>query len=71
MASRRKNDDDSLAYGEYHGGSEEEDRTGDRGFLGDVYHRLRGPAPAQQGPSQPVSLHPRSSLLIIWERMGS
>ena len=46
MAARVSRDDD-LAYGEYHGGPDEEPQ--DRGFFGDVYHRLRPrPAPGQE-----------------------
>lgn len=33
--------DDDLAYGEYHGHGEE-GQTGDRGFLGDTFHRIIG-----------------------------
>ncbi|KAF2102573.1 phospholipase D/nuclease [Rhizodiscina lignyota] len=32
--------DDPLAYGDYHGQGEEAE--GERGFIGDVYHRIRG-----------------------------
>jgi hypothetical protein len=76
MTSQRKNDDDALAYGEYHGHPEDENRTGDRGFLGDVYHRLRGPAP-QQGSSQPVSRIPKLAFRylgeegVVWGWAGS
>jgi hypothetical protein len=59
MTSQRKKDDDALAYGDYHGDPEEEHRASDRGFLGDVYHRLRGPAP-EQSNSQPVSCVPEA-----------
>jgi hypothetical protein len=64
MTSQRKKDDDALAYGEYHGDPEEENRAGDRGFLGDVYHRLRGPVP-QQGNSQPVSRIPEARFSLF------
>lgn len=45
MASKSSHDDD-LAYGDYHGGPDHDTQDTDRGFFGDVYHRLR-PQPAQ------------------------
>ncbi|KAF2670312.1 phospholipase D/nuclease [Microthyrium microscopicum] len=52
--SRRRGDDDDLAYGDYHGpdhGDVEE-----RGFLGDVFHRIDGLRPQQQSDqSEPAS----------------
>jgi phospholipase D1/2 len=58
MSHRREDD---LAYGDYHGGEHEE--SSERGFLGDVYHRLRGKDQADtQGPVSdwPVSAFPLS-----------
>jgi hypothetical protein len=63
----RKRNDDDLAYGQYHGGpgggDHDEEATGQRGLLGDVYGRLahrpaQGHAP--QG-SAPASVSPSSS----------
>ena len=45
-----RNDDD-LAYGEYHGGGEQEE--GERGIIGDVTKRIFGRNPQ---PGQSVSI---------------
>ena len=68
VMSRRKEDD--LAYGDYHGGSEK-DESSERGFLGDVYHRLRGSeqSAVSQGPVS--SSDSTASFVVAYENPKS
>jgi hypothetical protein len=50
MSRPSQRHDDDLAYGDYHGQGEEE--TEDRGFIGDIFHRIKSSTPSGQDSNQ-------------------
>lgn len=47
--SNRRDQDDNLAYGDYHGQGQGDAQDGDRGFIGDMGRRFFGNKNPHQG----------------------
>jgi phospholipase D1/2 len=50
MSRPSQRNDDDLAYGDYHGQGDHE--IEDRGFIGDIFHRIKSSTDSGQGSNQ-------------------